>query len=114
MGLKNLLGALPFLWGSWDHIEHKVAWAEAYLHTKWHLDASSRLATIDMGRKLGDSVPFCYRGNWVPIQHNVAWDEAYLFIKWHLDPSISAFTPQPQSITALWLVLISRPTGVEG
>jgi len=23
-----------------------VAWAEAYLHTKWHLDASSRLARI--------------------------------------------------------------------
>jgi len=26
-----------FLWGSWVPIEHKVAWAEAYLHTKWHL-----------------------------------------------------------------------------
>jgi len=24
-----------------------------YLRTKWHLDPSSRLATIDMGRKLG-------------------------------------------------------------
>jgi len=30
-----------------------VAWAEAYRRTKWHLDPSSRLATIDMGRKLG-------------------------------------------------------------
>jgi len=30
---------------------HKVPWAEAYLHAKWHLDASSRLATIEMGRK---------------------------------------------------------------
>jgi len=29
-----------------------VAWAEAYLCTMWHLDASSRLATIH-GRKLG-------------------------------------------------------------
>ena len=28
---------------------HKVAGAKAYLHTKWHLDPSSRLATIDMG-----------------------------------------------------------------
>jgi len=28
-----------------------------YLRTKWHLDASSRLAAIDMGRKLG-AVPF--------------------------------------------------------
>jgi len=25
------------------------AWAEAYLHTEWHLDPSSRLATTDMG-----------------------------------------------------------------
>ena len=36
---------------------------EAYLHTKWHLDASSRLATINMGRKfLGGSAPFWGRG----------------------------------------------------
>jgi len=36
-----------------------VAWAEAYLHTKWHLNPSSRLATIDMGRKFGggEAVP---------------------------------------------------------
>jgi len=27
--------------------------AQAYLSTKWHLDASSRLATIEMGRKIG-------------------------------------------------------------
>jgi len=31
-----------------------VARAEAYLHTKWHLDPSSRLATTDIGRKLGE------------------------------------------------------------
>ena len=30
-----------------------MAWAEAYLHTKWHLHPCSRLATIDIGRKLG-------------------------------------------------------------
>jgi len=30
-----------------------VAWADAYRHTKWHLDLSSHLATTDMGRKLG-------------------------------------------------------------
>jgi len=35
----------------------KVAWAEAYLHTKWHLSPSSRLATADIGRKLGGSAP---------------------------------------------------------
>ena len=33
-------------------MEHKVLWAEAYLHTKWHLDTSSRVATIEMGRQL--------------------------------------------------------------
>jgi len=30
-----------------------VAWAKAYLHTKWHLDPFSHLATTDMGQKLG-------------------------------------------------------------
>jgi len=44
-----------------------VAWAEAYLHTKWHRDASSRLATIDMGRKLGGGFArFLWKGSWVP------------------------------------------------
>ena len=44
-----------------------VAWAEAYLHTKWHLDPCSRLVTIDMGRKLGgSSAPFLGRGSLVP------------------------------------------------
>jgi len=35
-----------------------VAWAEVYLRTKWHLGLSSRLATIDMGRKVGVLCPF--------------------------------------------------------
>ena len=39
--------------GIWVNIWHNVAWAEANLHTKWHLDPSNRLATLDMGRKLG-------------------------------------------------------------
>jgi len=58
MGQK--LGAPPPFWkGGWVPIQHKVPWAEAYIHTKWHLDASSRLATIEMGRKLGrGSTPF--------------------------------------------------------
>jgi len=38
-----------------------VAWAEAYLPTKWHLDPSKHLATTDMGRKLGAPHPF---GGW--------------------------------------------------
>jgi len=39
---------------------------EAYLHIKWHLDASSSLATIEMGRKLGRGLcpvpPYLERG----------------------------------------------------
>jgi len=60
-----------------------VAWDEAYLRTKWHLDQSSRFATTDMGRIW--AVPLGRR--WVPIQHNVAGAEAYLLAKFHLDPS---------------------------
>jgi len=58
-----------------------MAWAEAYLHTKWHLDPSSHLATTNMGQKLG-ALPFGVR-----IKHDVARAEAYLRTKWHLDPS---------------------------
>jgi len=36
------------------HVTVHVAWAEAYLHTKWHLEPSSRLATIDTSRKVGE------------------------------------------------------------
>jgi len=28
-----------------------VVWAQAYFHTKWHIDPPSPLAIIDMGRK---------------------------------------------------------------
>ena len=48
------MGTVPPFWGRGaGSPSNNVAWAEAYLHTKWHLDASSRLATIEMGRKLG-------------------------------------------------------------
>jgi len=43
----------PVLGGSWIPMQCKVAWAEVYLRTKWHLDPSCRLATINMGRKVG-------------------------------------------------------------
>ena len=68
-GLKIGEGLCP-LFGEvgWVPIEHKVPWAEAYLHTKWHLDASSRLATIEMVRKLGSGAPPPFwQGGWVPI-----------------------------------------------
>jgi len=60
------MGVPFFLGGSWVPIEHKVAWTEAYLNTKWHVSPSSRLATTDIGRKLG-AVPLYGRGSWVPI-----------------------------------------------
>jgi len=47
-------------------MQHNVAWAEDYLRTKWHLDSSSRLDTINMGRKVGAAVPLL-GGSWVPM-----------------------------------------------
>jgi len=72
--------------GSGVPIQHNVAWAKAYRRTKWYPNASSHLATIHIGRKVGATVPLL-EGEWVPIQHNVAWAEAYRCTKWHLDPS---------------------------
>jgi len=42
---------------------HNVAWAEAYLRTKWYPDPSSQLATTDICGKVGDCcAPFCGGG----------------------------------------------------
>jgi len=51
MGRK--LGALHPFWGEevCSHLT-EVAWAEAYLRTKWHLNPSNHLATMNMGRKV--------------------------------------------------------------
>ena len=54
---KDSVGCALFSWESWVPIKHKVGWAEAYLHTKWHLNPSSRLATTDIGHKLGGYAP---------------------------------------------------------
>jgi len=35
-----------FRWRSWVPISYNIAWDEAYLRTKWHLDPSSRVVTI--------------------------------------------------------------------
>ena len=59
-----------------------MAWAEVYFDTKWHLDPSSRLATIDMGRELA-AVPLL-GGAGSPSN---TWIEAYLHTKWHPNPS---------------------------
>ena len=49
---RKLVGYAPF-GGGVGSPSNTVAWAEAYLQTKWHLNPSSRLATTDMGQKLG-------------------------------------------------------------
>jgi len=64
-----------------------VAWTTARLRAKCRLDPSSRLATMDMGRKLGRRLrPRFGEGRWVPIRPKFAWAEAYLHTKWHLNP----------------------------
>jgi len=64
MGRK--LGAvLPF--GGLDPYVTKVALAEAYLHSKWHLDLASRLAATEMGRKLGEIAAPFLGDSWIPI-----------------------------------------------
>ena len=50
-----------------------MTWAKAYLHTKWHLDPSSRLATIDMGRKVGAAVPCPFGGGGAESPCDTVW-----------------------------------------
>jgi len=57
------------------------------LRTKWHLHPSSRLATTDMGQKLGGYAPFGERELGSHLKQYVAWAETYLRAKFHLDPS---------------------------
>ena len=58
-------------------ISHKVAWVEAYLHTKRHLNPSSHLATTDMGRKLG-AVPLRGGGAGFPSNNVARAETSYL------------------------------------
>ena len=43
---RKLGGCAPLGDGSWVPIEHNVARAEAYLHAKFRLDPSNRLASV--------------------------------------------------------------------
>jgi len=53
MGRKVGRLLCPFPWpGAGSHLTVSPS-VEAYLRAKWHLDPSSRLATTDMGQKLG-------------------------------------------------------------
>ena len=53
--------------GSCVPIQNNVDWTKADIHAKCHLDPSSRLATINMGRKLGGAPPRFWGGEWVSI-----------------------------------------------
>jgi len=57
----------PFGEGGAGSPSNTVAWAEAYLHTKWYRDLCSHLAATDMGRKLGGGCAPLVEGSWVPI-----------------------------------------------
>ena len=62
--------------------QYGLLWAEVNFRTKWRLHPYSRLATIDMGQKLGGvGLPFLSGGSWVPIEQKVAWADAYLHTK---------------------------------
>ena len=78
-----------------------MAWAEAYLRTKLHLDPYSRLATIDMDRGLygrkqslyarkfrmwGLLCPFPWGGELDLHPTQCGRAESYLHAKFHLDP----------------------------
>ena len=58
---RKVGAAVPLLGRELDHHLTQCAWAEAYLHSKWHLDPSNRLATTDMGQNVGAAVPLLGR-----------------------------------------------------
>ena len=78
----SLFVVKPHKWGFSGLIVHKqepIAVAEI----------GDRLATIDMGRKVGTAVPLSGEGELGPTPHLTqrGLAEAYLRTKWHLDPS---------------------------
>jgi len=81
-------GATPCFWGGAGSPSNKVAWSEAYLHTKWHSSCIQPFGHIEIGRKLGRGLHRLFgEGSWVLLLRNVAYAEAYLHTKWHLNPS---------------------------
>ena len=56
----------------------KRSLGRGYLRTKWHLDPSSRSATIDICQKFGGAVPFFW-GSWVP-SNTQSPVQAYTFV----------------------------------
>jgi len=74
-------GCPLFREGSWvPYSTMRPGPTKTYLHTKWHLDPSSSLATIDMP-------PFGEGELGILTQCCIGPLEAYLHTKWHVDPS---------------------------
>ena len=83
---KNLGGGgcALFFWVAGSP-SNTVARAYAYLHTKWHLSPSSRLAATHIGRKLESCAPLGEE-ELGPHLTQSRVGRAYLCTKWHLDP----------------------------
>jgi len=94
----------PF-WGSLIPMWHNVAWAEAYLCTKWHLDPSSCLATIDMGRKVGGCALF-WRGELGPLLTQCRLEGGlppYEVASWSIQPfGHNRYGPKIEAAMPLW------------
>jgi len=97
-------------------------------HTKWHLDLSSRLGTIEMGRKWEGYAPFwggelgphlaqCGLGRGLPPHQVASWFIQLFGHNWH-GPKIGGIGPCPLSVEeGAWspsntMSLGSKPTSV--
>jgi len=91
--MDRKLGSVPPFWGCGSrelglHLTQGRV-AEACLHTKWHLNPSSPLATTDMGRKLGGvcAPPPFLGGELGPHRTECGPGRVYLHAMCHFDPS---------------------------
>jgi len=92
MGRKLGRSSIQFLERGAGSPSNTIPWTGAYLHTKWHMDACSRLATIEMCQNWGgSSAPFLWRGLGLHLTQS-RLVRAYLHAKCHLDPSSSLAT----------------------
>ena len=82
---RNLGRAVPFGVELGPHLT-QCARAEAYHRTKWDLDPPSRLATTNMGLKLGACAPFLGDGELDPHLALCGLGRGLLHTKCHLDP----------------------------
>ena len=82
-----IIGAAVPVFGGAGSPSNSVVWAEAYLHTKRHLDSSSCFATADINRKVGELLcPF--RGREAGSPSNTMW--------------LGPLGPRPNSTASSW------------